>query len=278
MKYKFILTIFLIFNLSSCSNKSLETDDIKEKNQNLEMISTYQEAFNSLELGDPYFASKKFLEAELLLPQSKWAPRASLMASYSFYMYNFYAEALSNLDRFIKTYPNNENIAYAHYLIAICHYEMIEDEKKDIKPLLLSKEKFEFVINNFPNTDFAIDSKFKLDLIEDMFASKEMYLGRHYMKKEKWIAAINRFKNVVSNYDETIFIEEAIHRLVEINYKIGLIQEAEKYAQMLGYNYLSSDWYKKSYKVFNQDYNVQIKRMTKKEKKGLLKRFKKLFQ
>ena len=264
--------------MSSCSNKSLETDDIKEKNQNLEMISTYQEAFNSLELGDPYFASKKFLEAELLLPQSKWAPRASLMASYSFYMYNFYAEALSNLDRFIKTYPNNENIAYAHYLIAICHYEMIEDEKKDIKPLLLSKEKFEFVINNFPNTDFAIDSKFKLDLIEDMFASKEMYLGRHYMKKEKWIAAINRFKNVVSNYDETIFIEEAIHRLVEINYKIGLIQEAEKYAQMLGYNYLSSDWYKKSYKVFNQDYNVQIKRMTKKEKKGLLKRFKKLFQ
>lgn len=278
MKYKLILTIFLIFTLSSCSNKSLQTDDIKEKNQNLEMISAYQEAFNSLELGDPYFASKKFLEAELLLPQSKWAPRASLMASYSFYMYNFYAEALSNLDRFIKTYPNNENIAYAHYLIAICHYEMIEDEKKDIKPLILSKEKFEFIINNFPNTDFAIDSKFKLDLIQDMFASKEMYLGRHYMKKEKWIAAINRFKNVVSNYDETIFIEEAIHRLVEINYKIGLTQEAEKYAQLLGYNYLSSDWYKKSYKVFNQDYNVQIKRMTKKEKKGLLKRFKKLFQ
>ena len=243
------------------------------------MIESYKEAYQALNDGDPFFASKKFLEAELLYPQSNWAPKSALMASYAFYMQNYYFEAISNLDRFIDTYPNDKNIIYAHYLMAICYYEMIEDEKRDTAPLINAKEKFNFIIQNYPDSEFEIDAKFKIDLIQDILASKEMYLGRHYLKKKKWIAALNRFKVVVEEYNRTVFIEEALHRLVEINYKLGLIDESQKYAKILGYNYLSSEWYKKSYKIFNQDYSVNLKKNTKdtKDNKGVLEKFKNLF-
>ena len=241
------------------------------------MISAYKEGYIALEEGDPYFAAKKFLEAELLFPQSDWAPRSALMASYSYYMQNYYAEAIANLERYLKTYPTDKNLSYAHYLMAMCYYETIEDEKRDSAPLINAKKKFNYVVKNFPNTDFTLDAKFKLGLIEDVLASKEMYLGRHYIKKGKWIAAINRFKTVIEEYDQTVFVEEALHRLVEINYKLGLLEESEKYANILGYNYLSSKWYKKSYKVFNKDYSSQVQRPIKKDKKGVLDKFKKLF-
>ena len=277
MKKNFFLIIFLILVLLGCGKNEKEISLIKETDQNLEIITTYNEAYKSLEEGDPYFAAKKFLEAELLFPQSEWAPRSALMASYSFYLQNYYAEALSNLNRFLKTYPNNKDEAYVHYLIGMCYYETIEDEKRDSAPLFFAKDKFNFIIINFPDTDFALDSEFKLGVIEDILASKEMYLGRHYIKKGKWIAAINRFKNVINDYDRTIFVEEAIHRLVEINYKLGLKEESQKYAKILGYNYLSSEWYKKSYKVFNKDYSKQVKNYPQKDKKGVLEIFKKLF-
>ena len=239
------------------------------------MMSVYQEAYNWLVNNDPYFAAKKFLEAELLFPQSIWAAKSALMASYAFYLQNFYSESLSNLERYLRTYPNDKDIAYAHYLIAICYYEAIEDEKRDSAPLIKAKDKFNFILKNYPNTDFAIDAEFKLGLIDDILASKEMYLGRHYVKKGKWIAAINRFKNVVLDYDQTIFIEEALHRLVEINYKIGLEDESQKYANLLGYNYQSSKWYEKSYSVFNKKYKTL---KIKKEENSILKRFKSLFE
>ena len=275
--FKYLLLIFMLIMFSSCGKEKKEVFQIKEKRQDLEIITAYKDAYKALEENDPYFAAKKFLEAELLFPQSKWAPKSALMASYSYYMQNYYAEALMNLERYMKTYPNDPNISYAHYLIAMCYYETIEDEKRDTGPLLKAKEKFEFVSKEYPNTDFAMDANFKLELIQDILASKEMYLGRHYIKKGKWIAAINRFKVVVEKYDQTIFIEEAIHRLVEINYKLGLLDESQKYAKLLGYNYQSSDWYKKSYKVFNKDYSIKINKINKKEKKGVLKKFKKLF-
>ena len=270
--------LFIIFFVipTSCSKEKKEISIIKETNQNMEMMTTYREAYEALNKNDPYFAAKKFLEAELLFPQSDWAPRSSLMASYSYYMQNFYAEALSNLERYLITYPTDRNIAYAHYLIAICYYETIEDEKRDSAPLIKAKNKFNFIIKEYPNTDFALDAKFKVDLIDDILASKEMYLGRHYIKKGKWIAAINRFKYVIEKYEQTIFVEEALHRLVEINYKIGLLDESQKYANLLGYNYLSSQWYKKSYKVFNKNYKEK-KIIKKKEKKGVINKFKKLF-
>tara|TARA_A100001011_G_scaffold275130_1_gene284691 strand:+ start:2154 stop:2987 length:834 start_codon:yes stop_codon:yes gene_type:complete len=270
----FLITFFLIL-LYSCSKEEKEISYIKETKQELEIATAYSEAYKALEENDPYFAAKKFLEAELLFPQSKWAPRSALMAAYSYYMQNYYAEALSNLKRYLKTYPKDKDLAYAHYLIAMCYYETIEDEKRDSGPLVKAKVQFEFVVKEYPGTDFAIDSKFKIELIQDILASKEMYLGRHYIKKGKWIAAMNRFKNIVNDYDQTIFIEEALHRLVEINYKIGLLEESQKYANLLGYNYQSSEWYEKSYKLFNKEYLSKIDK--KKEKKGVIKKFKKLF-
>ena len=277
MKKLFVFTLLFLL-LAACAKKQEEISVIKESSQDLEMISVYSEAYDALNSGDAYYAAEKFLEAELLFPQSEWAPRAALMASFSFYLQNYYTKALSNLDRFLLTYPNSKNLVYAHYLIAMCYYETIEDEKKDTGPIFKAKEKFNFVVENYPNTDFALDANFKLNLIEDILAAKEMYVGRHYLKKGKWIAAINRFKNILENYEKTIFVEEAIHRLVEINYKIGLVEESQKYAKLLGYNYQSSQWYKKSYKVFNKDYSIEIPRETKKDKKKAMEIFKKIFE
>ena len=275
MKLNFILIVIYIF-LVSCSNQEKEISTIKKLDQSQEMVSTYKEGYEALEKGDTYFAANKFLEAELLYPQSIWAPKSALMAAYSFYLQNFYSEAIMNLNRYINTYPTDKNIAYAHYLIAMCYYETIEDEKRDAAPIERAKDKFNFIIKNYSDTDFAMDASFKVELINDFLASKEMYLGRHYIKKEKWIPAINRFQYIVKDYSQTVFIEEALHRLVEINYKLGLLEESKKYANLLGYNYQSSMWYEKSYKVFNQNY--KLKKIEKnKEKKGVTNKFKKLF-
>jgi len=275
MKLNFILIIIYIL-LVSCSNQEKEISTIKKLDQSQEMISTYKEGYEALEKGDTYFAANKFLEAELLYPQSIWAPKSALMASYSYYLQNFYSEAIMNLNRYINTYPTDKNIAYAHYLIAMCYYETIEDEKRDTAPLERAKDKFNFIIKNYSDTDFAMDATFKVELINDFLASKEMYLGRHYIKKGKWIPAIKRFQYVVKDYNQTVFIEEALHRLVEINYKLGLLEESKKYANLLGYNYQSGMWYEKSYKVFNQNY--KLKKIEKnQEKKGVTSKFKKLF-
>ena len=270
-----LVIILIIFNLYSCSNKDDQYSKIKEVNQEQEMITTYKEAMENLNKGDTYFAAKKFLEAELLFPQSDWAPKSSLMASYSYYLQDYYSEAIFNLENYIKTYPADPRMSYARFLLAMCYYETIEDEKKDLEPLLSARKEFNFIIKNYPDTDYALDSKFKNELIDDVLAAKEMYLGRHYIKKERWIPAINRFKNVLKDYETTIYAEEAIHRLVEVHYKLGMKEESKKYAKLLGYNYQSSEWYKKSYKVFNKDYEIsKIKKDKKKE--SIIKKFKKI--
>ena len=281
MKYIIRLSFILLLILfQSCSKQEDKISLIQEDSQEQEMISTYREAIKSIESGDPFFAAQKFLEAELLLPQSDWAPKSALMASYSYYIQDYYSEAIFNLERFISSYPKDKRVDYAHYLLAMCYYEQIENEKRDLQPLLSAKKEFDFVINNYPKTDFALDSKFKIDLINEVIASKEMYLGRHYIKKKKWISAINRFQNILKNYETTIYSEEAIHRLVEIHYTIGLEDEAKKYASLLGYNYLSSEWYKKSYKIFNTKYQIKknLRTKNKKDKSTLIKNFKKLFE
>ena len=275
-----ILLLLLIITLSSCSKDEKKVSFVKEDTQEKEMISAYKEGIQYLNDGDAFYAAKSFLNAELLFPQSDWAPKSALMAAYSYYIQDYYYEAILNLERFLKTYPEDERTYYAHYLLAMCHYEKIEGEKKDLQPLIEAKKEFEFVIKNYPNTDFAMDSRFKIDLINDVLASKEMYIGRHYIKKEKWIPAINRFKNVLDSYETTIYIEEAIHRLVEIHYKIGLESEANKYATLLGYNYQSSKWYEKTYKIFNKKYKKnEIKKIQedKKKKNSLIKKIKKFF-
>ena len=272
---KFII-IFLLL-LQSCSSTPKKVESIiEEKDLDQQMIAAYNEGLDALKKGDVYYAGKKFNEAELLYPQSEWAAKAVLMASYGYYTQAYYNSAAEELNRFIIKYPKNPNLDYAYYLLAMCHYESIVDEKKDLKPLLYAKDSFNLVIEKFPLTDFAIDAKYKLGLINDLLAAKEMYIARHYIKKEKWIAAVNRLKVIVEDYDTTIYIEEALHRLVEIHYKLGLVSEAKKYANTLGYNYLSSQWYKESYRVFNKNYKIERK-TSKKDKKRLRDRIKSFF-
>ena len=270
-----VLTI--LFFVFSCSSKEEEKISVlSDREMETQMIEAYEEGIKELEKGDVIYASRKFNEAELLYPQSEWASKSILMSAYAFYSQNYYERSIFELERFISKYPNHKNIDYAYFLFAMNYYENIIDEKKDLEPLLLSKEKFEYIVKNFPETDFAQDSIYKLGLIQDVLASKEMHIGRYYLKRKKWIAAINRFQIILSDYDTTVYVEEALHRLVETYYKIGLVEEAEKYANVLGYNYQSSEWYKQSYKVFNKDYAVL--KDVKKDKKSILKRFKSIFK
>ena len=275
---KLSLVLSIIFIITSCTPEKKEISLIKKIDQEEEMISTYKDAMLALEKGDTYYAATKFLESELLFPQSDWAPKSALMASYAYYLQDYYSEAIFNLERFLNTYPKDRRESYAYFLLAMSYYETIVDEKTDLAPLLNAKEKFQFIIDNFPETDFASDSKYKVDLIIDILASKEMYIGRHYIKKKKWIAAINRFKTVVTDYETTIYVEEAIHRLVEIYYYLGLTDASKKYASLLGYNYASSEWYEVTYRLFNKDFSNKVIKTSKKEKKGILKKFKKLFE
>ncbi len=277
---KFIFLGFVIILNISCSKEIIKKSKLEEKNLNLQMIEAYKEGLSSLEGGDVLFAAKKFNEAEILYPQSLWAPRAALMAAYSYYIQDYYGDAVAELERFIKVYPKHENLDYAYFLLATSHYEQIIDEKKDLQSLLKAKKNFLFIVKNYANTDYAIDASFKLDLINDTIASKEMYIGRYYFEKKKWISAINRFRAVIDQYSSTIYTEEALHRLVEIYYTIGLKDEAEKYAQLLGYNFQSSQWYENTYVLFDKNYELNKKKNKKKEKKtdSLITRIKSLLK
>tara|TARA_B100001173_G_scaffold226919_1_gene196878 strand:+ start:21 stop:872 length:852 start_codon:yes stop_codon:yes gene_type:complete len=275
---RFILIFSFLFIFSCKNNNEQDISVLKEKDLDLQMIDAYEEGLKLLDKGDGLGAAKKFTEAELLYPQSLWAPRSSLMSAYSYYKQSYYINAIDELERFIKIYPNHKRIVYAYYLLGMCHYDQIADEKKDLGSIIDAKQNFNYVINNFSNSEFALDARFKLELIEEILASKEMYLAQYYIEREKWIPAINRFKNVLHNYDTTIYVEEALHRLVEIHYKIGLIEESKGYAALLGYNYQSSDWYRESYKVFNRDYEKISKRKRKKDKKSTLDKIKSLLK
>ena len=278
MKYFANILIILIFLfLNSCSNDKKKIDIIEEEDIELQMIDSYKEGIKALEDGDVLFAAKKFNEAELVYPQSDWAPKSALMSAYSYYIQDYYGDAIFELNRFIKTYPKDLRLSYAHFLLGMCYYEQIIDEKKDLGPILKAKEKFNYILKNYPSTDFALDAQFKLDLINDILASKEMYIGKHYVKKQKWIPAINRFKTIVNNYETTVYVEEALFRLVEIYYLLGLTDESQKYAKLLGYNYLSSRWYKESYRIFNKNYKSPREKIKKKKRNFIIRKFKSIF-
>ena len=268
MKINKFFLLFIIFTICiSCSKNTVKKTVIKEKSLDLQVLEAYQEGMKSFNLGDVLYAAKKFNEAEILFPQSDWAPKSALMAAYSYYVQDYYGDAIAELQRFIKVYPLHKNLDYAYYLMGISYYEQIVDEKKDLQSIINAKQTFNIIIKDFPNTEYALDSEFKLDLINDLLASKEMYIGRYYFDKKKWIPAINRFRIIVDDYDTTIYAEEALHRLVEVYYTIGLIDESEKYAKLLGYNYQSSKWYENSYSLFNKNYKVRKKKRSKTYKK-----------
>lgn len=273
---KILLIFFSIIFILSCSKKAEKETVLLEKSLDLQVLEAYEEGLNFLKEGDPLFAAKKFNEAEILFPQSKWAPKSAIMAAYSYYTEDYYENAIAEIERFLRVYPNHKNLDYIYYLLAMCFYEQIVDEKKDLQSILESKKYFEYLIKTYPDTPYSSDAVFKIDLINDILASKEMYVGRYYFQKKKWIPAINRFKLVVDKYETTIYVEEALHRLVEINYTIGLINEAKKYATLLGYNYQSSQWYERSYKVFDELYELHENKNLK-DKRSIVSKVKSLF-
>ncbi len=265
---KIFLPLIISLLFFSCAKNITKKSIITEKSLDMQVLEAYEEGKKSLDGGDVLFAAKKFNEAEILFPQSIWAPKSALMAAYSYYSQDYYSDSIMELERFIKVYPLNKNLDYAYYLLALCYYEQIVDEKKDIGSMTNAKSNFKIVVSKYPNTEYAMDSEFKINLINDILASKEMYIGRYYFERQKWVAAINRFKNVLDEYETTIYSEEAIHRLVEIHYKLGLKKEATKYAKLLGYNYQSSKWYKQSYSLFDETYKQNRDKLDKKNKKS----------
>ncbi len=277
-KFKILLFLILSLFIYSCGGKEkdkkiiLENTDIEKQ-----MIEAYKKGVEALDQGDVLYAAKNFNIAENLYPQSIWASKSVLMSAYAYYTQDYYGDAAYEVKRFIKNYPNSNYIPYAQYLLALCYYEKIEDEKRDIGPLLEAKKNFEKLIASYPKTDFALDAKYKILVIDNFLASKELYLAKYYLNKDKWIPGINRLKTIIEKYDETIYVEEALLRLVEVHYKIGLINESKKYAKLLGYNYLSGKWYEESYKIFNKDYTSQNEKIQKKEKNRMIKSLKNLF-
>ena len=278
-KFKILLVLTSLLFFLSCADKEKKISEIIDVDMELQMSNAYKEGYAELQSGDVLLAAKKFNEAELLFPQSPWAAKSAIMAAYAYYIQDYYSDAIFELERYLATYPNDKDQVYAHFLMGVSFYEQIVDEKKDLKSILESKKQFELIINEYPDTKFAVDAKFKIDLINEILAAKEMYLARYYLNKTMWIPALNRFKTVVTEYDTTIYTEEALHRLVDVNYRLGLVDESKKYANVLGYNYQSSDWYKNTYKIYNINYRDGIKELQKdKQKKiGLIKRFKGLF-
>ena len=276
---KLLLSLFLVMLSLSCAKNENKISVIKEKNLDSQVLEAYEEGLKSLNEGDVIFAAKKFNEAETLFPQSAWAPRAALMAAYSYYTQDYYNDAIAELERFLKVYPSYKDIDYVYFLLGVSYYEQIVDEKKDLQSLISAKKYFKIVTENYPNTEYSLDAEFKIDYINDILASKEMYIGRYYIQRKKWIPAINRFRTVIEEYETTIYTEEALHRLVEVHYKIGLIEEAKKYAKLLGYNYQSSKWYEQTYAIFDKKYAEKKRnkmKITEDKKNSLIEKIKSL--
>ena len=275
--YKIVILIFFL-NFNSCTKKDEKISIVEEKSLETQMIDAYNEGLEELEKNDVIYAARKFNEAELLYPQSVWAPRAALMAAYAYFSQLYYDDTIVELEKFLQKYKNHPRRDYAYYLLALSHYNLIIDETKDLEEILKAEKYFKIIIKNYPNTEFAIDSEFKLELIQEILASKEMYLARYYVDREKWIPAINRFKTVINDYETTIYVEEALHRLVELHYKLGLVDESKKYASLLGYNYQSSEWYEESYKILNKNYVKTAKKVDPEKEQSILQKFKDLLK
>ena len=275
--YKIVVLVFFL-NLNSCTKKDEKISIVEEKSLETQMIDAYNAGLEELEKNDAIYAARKFNEAELLYPQSVWAPRAALMAAYAYFSQLYYDDTIVELEKFLLKYKNHPRRDYAYYLLALSHYNLIVDETKDLEEILKAEKYFKIIIKNYPNTEFAIDTEFKLELIQEILASKEMYLARYYVDREKWIPAINRFKTVINDYETTIYVEEALHRLVELHYKLGLVDESKKYASLLGYNYQSSEWYEESYKILNKNYVKTAKKVDLEKERSILQKFKDLLK
>ena len=254
--FKYLFIIIISFFFTNCSLKN--NDNLIKPKKVIPLELLYNLAYKNFEEGNYNDAIKLFEEVEKNYSYTAWAPKAILLKSYIYYDTSKYIEALENLKKYKKLYPANKEIMYVEYMIAICLFEQINVNKRDQTNTELSLIQFKKVIKKFPNSIYSDDLKLKLDLIYDQLAGKEMQVARYYQKREKWLAALKRLTNILENYQTTIYIEEALHRMVEINYKIGNIEAAKKYASILGYNFNDSDWFKKSYTiVVDKDFVVK---------------------
>lgn len=241
-----VIFFFLFFSCSSNDKKKISRPDkIIEVNKLFSLASTNFEDGNNAD------ALKQYLLIYSNYGYTKFADRALLMAAFIYYDSASYYEALEILQKFRKLYPIHKHIDYVDYMISLCVYEQIELASKDQTKTVLALETFNKIMNKHPDSIYTEDILLKIDLVNNQLAGKEMYTARFYMKRGKWLAALIKLNNIVEQYDTTIYIEEALHRLVEIHYRIGNIDTAKKYAAILGYNFNDSDWYKKSYKVIN---------------------------
>ena len=260
-----ILRLLLVLNIL-CLLISCSKEEPIYTSQKTNPFILYEEGYKAFESNDFFYANKKFDEAELNFENIDLAAKSAVMSIFSLYGINFYTEALENIKKFVQTYPADKRIIYVEYLKAVIFFEQINDEKKDLEPLLEANKQIDYFVKKYPNSDYTVDLRFKKDLIQNQLAAKELYNAKYYISVQKWIPAINRLKIIVKNYDKTIFIEEALHRLVEINYHLGLEEEAKNYAKILGYNYNSSEWFEQSYKILNKQYILKEKLEDKKKK------------
>jgi len=257
-----LLIFGLIIFLHSCSKDKALYEPIDK----IDPYNSYKEGLEAVQRNQLFAANKKFSEAEIHFQNPDLAAKSAIMSSYTLYGINFYEEAEENLLRYLKTYPADRYVIYANYLLAIIYFEQMGDEKHDLKPLLDARKQINLFLKTYPNSEYAIDLNLKKNLIQNQFAARELYIAKYYIKVQKWVPAINRLKLIIKNYDKTVFVEEALHRLVEIHYHLGLADEAKKYASILGYNYNSSEWFEQSYKILNKNYEKVSKIEPKKEK------------
>lgn len=254
------LCIIAVLALCSCSSTDDEIDAIADKNEPIDVL--YDKAFETFNRKAFKASVEQFEEVERQYPYSEWAARAQIMAAYAAYRAGQFDDAVVILDRFAKLHPTNVNTPYAYYLSALCYYTQISDVGRDQKMSEKARDGLRDVVARFPDTDYARDAKVKLDLTEDHLAGKEMEIGRYYLKRQDYPAAINRFKYVVDNYQTTSHTVEALHRLVESYLRLGVVDEAKKYAAVLGYNYPGSDWYKYSYEMMQGNLSPEEKKST----------------
>ena len=271
--YKYLLIVSLIFAYG-CSSKNKTI--FAEPKTAIPLEKLYAEAYLNYKNNKYQDAVELFEEVEKNYSfNTEWASKSLLMRAYIYYEVSKYVETLEILKKFKTRYAGNKNMDYVEYLMAMCLFEQINIIALSQENTLLAERQFKKIILNYPTSNYAEDAKFKLDLIQDQLAGKEMYVARYYIKRNKWGPALIRLNRIVKEYETTIYIEEALHRLVEIHYKLGNIPFARRYASILGYNYNDSDWYKKSYNIV-ENKNLRIEK--EKQKKSLKEKLKKIIK
>lgn len=273
MFFKYLFFFLFLISCSSTDIKKEQASISKKKTIPLNVI--YKIALENFEKGNYADAEIQFKTVETDYSYSNWAAKAKLIRAYIFYDSGRYIESLTLLQNFKKRYPGSKEIDYVEYLIGICLFEQVNFISLSQENTNLALRQFQKVIDNFPNSSYASDAKYKIDLLNEQLSGKELYLARYYIKRKKWLPAIYRLDNIVKNYQSTIFIEEALHRLVEIHFNLGNVDAAKKYASILGYNYNQSDWYKKSYNLLEAK-NIYLENS--KQKTNLKEKIKKLIK